>query len=248
MTNDFARVTEDLVRLTEADCAIVLIGSAARGCRTEESDIDILFISTEKIANIPLISGYHIKFATEADLLSRLAAGEDFEAWCVRYGIALLDRGVWERVKTPSKHVWPRWETKVVHGTRRLFLASKLSNMGDRPAAREELVFVLGHIARGLLLKKGVFPLSRPELAAQVKGIGYSHLAALHERLRTTNSPSSRDIGLGLRYSKKLLIHLDRTIYRNLSEDHRRAARTKQAKQQALERARVNGATAKNPP
>lgn len=245
MTDDFARVAEDLAKLTEADCAVVLIGSAARGCRTEQSDIDVLFISTGKIANIPVISGYHIKFASEADFLKRLVAGEDFEAWCVRYGISLLDRGVWGRVKTSSKDVWPRWETKVVHGTRRLFLASQLSSMGDRPAAREELVFVLGHIARGLLLKRGMFPLSRPELASQVKGIGYPHLAALHERLRSTDSPSSRDLGLSLRYSKKLLVHLDRTIYRNLSEDHRKAARSKQAKQEAFQAARVNGTLSK---
>src|ERR1039457_2875228 len=88
-----------------------------------------------------VISGYHIKFSTEADFLRRLNAGEDFEAWCVRYGVQLLDRGAWERIKSSSANVWPRWDIKVVHGIRRLFLASELSKMGDREAAREELIF-----------------------------------------------------------------------------------------------------------
>lgn len=36
-----------------------------------------------------------------------------------------------------------------------------------------------------LLLKRGTFPLSRPELADQFRVLGYVHLAELHERLRT---------------------------------------------------------------
>lgn len=233
MPENFAKVADELATLTSADCAVILIGSAARHCRTEQSDIDILFLSSEKITNIPVISGYHIKFATEEDFLRRLTAGEDFEGWCVRYGVTLLDRGIWAGVKVSSQNVWPRWQTKVVHGARRLFLASKLLNMGDKAAAQEELILALGHIARGLLLKKGIFPLSRPELAGQVKEIGYSHLAILHERLRSTYSPSPRDLRVSLLYSKKLLIHLDKEIFAKLSEDHRKAARVKQARQGA---------------
>ncbi len=190
MTAEFQEVASKLAQLTQADFAVVLIGSAARGCRTEDSDIDLLFVTTEKIGNLPVISGYHIKDITESDFLKRLNAGEDFEAWCIRYGETLVDGGVWGHISATGNRVWPRWETKVVHGARRLFLAAQLSRMGDRSAAREELIFVLGHVARGLLLKAGTFPLSRPELAAQVRELGYPHLADLHERLRCTNSPS----------------------------------------------------------
>ncbi|MGI8992335.1 MAG: nucleotidyltransferase domain-containing protein [Bryobacteraceae bacterium] len=238
MNDEFSSVAVELSKLTEADCAVILIGSAARGRRTENSDIDILFVATEKVSTIPVISGYHFKFSTEADFLRRLNAGEDFESWCLRYGVTLLDRRAWERLTASSADVWPRWEIKVVHGIRRLFLASQLSKMGDDLAAREELVFVLGHIARGLLLKKGVFPLSRPELAAQLKEIGYARLADLHERLRTAESPSGTDLALGLRYSKKLLIHLDRTTYGKIALDYAKMARSKDAKRAQMSAAR----------
>src|ERR1039457_6208376 len=177
-----------------------------------------------------VISGYHIKFSTEADFLRRLNAGEDFEAWCVRYGVQLLDRGAWERIKSSSANVWPRWDIKVVHGIRRLFLASELSKMGDREAAREELIFVLGHIARGLLLKNGRFPLSRPELAEQVNELGYPELAALHKRLRNADLPCETDISLALNYSKRLLIYLDRATYGTIAREHSRTDRGKESK------------------
>ncbi len=238
MNDDFSGLVVELSKLTEAECAVILIGSAARGRRTENSDIDILFVATENVSSIPVISGYHFKFSTEADFLRRLNAGEDFESWCLRYGITLLDRGTWARLKAFSADVWPRWQIKVVHGIRRLFLASQLSKIGDTLAAREELVFVLGHIARGLLLQKGTFPLSRPELAAQVKEIGYPHLADLHERLRTAESPSETDVALGLRYAKKLLVHLDRATYGKIALDHARMVRSKDAKRAQMRAAR----------
>jgi len=236
MNDEISRVATDLAKLTESDCAVVLIGSAARGCRTEHSDIDILLISTEKITSLPLISGYHIKFETEADFMRRLAAGEDFEAWCVRLGVPLVDRAVWSRIKAVAVDVWPRWELKVLHGVRRLLLASQLSEMGDLFAAKEELVFALGHIARGLLLKTGTFPLSRPELAGQVRSLGYVHLADLHERLRIGETPSPEEITLALLYSKKLLVYLDRTTYARIAKDYVKLARVKE-----LKRAQRNG-------
>jgi predicted nucleotidyltransferase len=240
MNDEYFGVASELSKLTNADHALVLTGSAARGCRTVQSDIDILFVATEKVFAIPVISGYHIKFITEADFLRRLHGGEDFEAWCVRFGVTLIDHGVWARTKTASIDVWPRWEAKVVHGIRRLFLASEQLQMGDREAAREELVFVLGHISRGLLFKTGTFPLSRPELAAQVRNLGYPHLADIHERLRTTDLPSGSDVSLGLRYSKKLLIHLDRATYREIAQDHTKIKRSKE-----LKRAQMTGAHAR---
>jgi predicted nucleotidyltransferase len=50
MTEAFSKVAAELVKLTDSDCAAVLIGSAARGRRTEQSDIDILFIRESYVA------------------------------------------------------------------------------------------------------------------------------------------------------------------------------------------------------
>jgi predicted nucleotidyltransferase len=230
VSDDFSIVAKRLSDLTDVDCAVVLIGSAARGRRTENSDIDILFVATQTVSLLPVMPGYHIKFSSDAAFLDRLSTGEDFEAWCVRYGVTLVDRGVWDRIKESSANVWPRWDFKVAHGLRRLLVASNLSKLGDLEATREELVFVLCHIARGLLLKIGIFPLSRPELAAQVNDIGYPELADLHERLRNSENPSSKDISLGLLYSKRLLVHLDRGTYQRIAQEHSKIALSKDAK------------------
>lgn len=237
---EFAIVADKLESLTKSECAVILIGSAARGRRTEKSDIDILFVADVRVVSIPVISGYHIKFSTEADFLRRLHEGDDFESWCVRLGVPLVDRGIWERIKEASQGVWPRWETKVVHGVRRLFLASQQFELGDQMAAKEELVFVLGHISRSILLKGGTFPLSRPELGDQVRNIGYPHLADIHEKLRNADESSKSDLSLGLRYSKKLLVHLDRSTYKQIALQHMKIDREKKAKRAAMHSANNN--------
>ncbi|MGZ5213635.1 MAG: hypothetical protein ACXWXM_07975 [Actinomycetota bacterium] len=47
----------------------------------------------------------------------------------------------------------------------------------DEAAAKDEAEIALSHLARGRLLEAGVFPLSRPELDAQSRGIGEDVLA-----------------------------------------------------------------------
>lgn len=176
-------VVDSLRRNQSDNFAIVLIGSASRGLWAEASDIDLLLIGTERPAMVSNLSGYHIQSVSEAEFLRNLRAGEDFEAWCVRFGIPLHDNGIWARItQSPAASEWPKWQLKVVHGARRLFLADTLLETGDRDAAAEETVYVLGHAARGILLRAGVFPLSRPELAEQVRNIGYPHLADIHQR------------------------------------------------------------------
>ena len=50
-------------------------------------------------------------------------------------------------------------------------MASELIEVGDIDAAIEELMFAASHIARAVLLKQDVFPLSRPELPLQLENI-----------------------------------------------------------------------------
>ena len=51
--------------------------------------------------------------------------------------------------------------------------------MGDVRAANEEMLLALSHLARASILRRGEFPLSRPELAAQLDSLGDSSLASL---------------------------------------------------------------------
>jgi hypothetical protein len=224
-------VVEDLRRNQEGDIAIVLIGSAARGLWNEASDVDLLFLGKTRPEVAKNVSGYHIQAASEAEFLRNLSLGEDFEAWCVRFGTTLYDSGIWATIKESNvAATWPRWQVKVVHGARRLFLAGILLETGDRHAAAEETVYVLGHIARGILMRGGVFPLSRPELAEQVRNVGYPHLADIHERLRNSEDIPIHVLRLAQRYSKKLLCSLDSEIYRSSAEDYRRNKRAKQSR------------------
>jgi len=227
-------VVDDLRQNDGDQIAVVLIGSAARGVWAEGSDIDLLVIGNVRPEIVRHLSGYHIHTSAEAEFLQNLESGEDFEAWAVRFGTPLFDSGIWARIKgSPSVATWPRWQVKVVHGARRLFLADSLSEIGDMVAATEETLFALGHIARAILLRAEVFPLSRPELAKQVRNAGYPHLADMHEQLRQAVKVPFRTLGRAQRYTKKLLCHLDPATYRACSQDYR-ASKKAREKRRAL--------------
>jgi predicted nucleotidyltransferase len=228
-----AQVVAELRRANNDDLAIVLVGSAARNVRTEESDIDLLLVGRERPSVPKCFPGFHIQSSSMQEFLRTLQNGEDFESWCVRLGVPLFDGGQWaEILGSEEAKNWPRWELKVAHGARRLFLASEFIEMGDDLAASEELVYTLGHIARGLLLKAGTFPLSRPELAGQIRTLGYPHLATLHEQLRG-NGVDRRLLGQARTYSKRLLCHLDRDAYGACATEYRRKQRAKRNRRPA---------------
>jgi predicted nucleotidyltransferase len=221
--NGIDGVVTELKQLLGNTVSVILVGSAARNARTEESDIDLLLIGTERPHAAKKFSGFHIQASSVTGFLENLRKGEDFESWCVRLGIPLFDgSGHWASIVASEEATqWPHWELKALHGTRRLLLAHSLLEMGDNSAAAEELVYTLGHIGRGLLLKSGIFPLSRPELAEQLRQIGYPHLATIHEKLRTTEASPSV-LRQARNYSKKLLWQLDRKAYTACGEEQRR--------------------------
>jgi hypothetical protein len=208
--------------------SVVLVGSVARGRSTEESDIDFLVIGDRHLEAAFNLPRCHVQASSETDFIRNLALGEDFEAWSVRFGLPLYDSGPWARVvRSAEASVWPRWQAKIPHAARRLFMASALLKMGDADAATEETVYALCHVARALLLRAGIFPLSRPELAEQVEALGYSRLAQLHEEFRRPNGAPVSRVRLAQRYSKKLLLHLDRGAYAQCSKEYRERKRAK---------------------
>ena len=224
---EIEEVVSELRRTDGDGISIVLVGSAARNLLTDDSDIDLMLIGTTRPAVPRSFPGFHIQSSSVAEFLRNLQNGEDFEIWCVRLGIPLYDGGQWAHiVASDEARQWPRWELKVSHGARRLFLARSLLEMGDNEAATEELVYTLGHIARALLLQAGVFPLSRPELAGQLRTLGYPHLAAIHEQLRGFEV-NTRVLVRALSYAKRLLCHLDREVYAACADEQRSRAKLK---------------------
>ena len=207
--------------------SIVLIGSAARNVMTAQSDIDLLVLGEKRPAVMNRYNGFHIQSKSNSELLRNIEAGEDFDAWCIRFGVPLYDQGLWRTlVENPAAKRWPKYQLKVLHGARRLFLAAELRRMGDVDASAEETLYVLGHVARGLLLRARVFPLSRPELAKQIADLGYPKIAELHERLRAQNT-NERMLHLAQIYAKRLLVSLDKKTYSTCSQRFTTSRRAK---------------------
>ena len=126
---------------------------------------------------------------TRRKFLERLAQNEDFPAWALRYGVPIRDPDGWwsEQVREEERNPhWPDWRAKIVHGAKRLRMADMALEDGDSEAAAEELLFAASHAARALLLKSGVFPLSRPELPSQLEGLDDALSRALRGLIEDT--------------------------------------------------------------
>jgi predicted nucleotidyltransferase len=217
------------IRSNEEDLSVVLVGSVARHTQSENSDIDLLVVSKRPFEGLSLPSRVHLMHSTYDDFLKQLENGEDFEAWSVRLGVVVHDNGLWSEILIrPESKTWPSWQKKVVHGARRLFLANKLIETGDLEAATEEMLYAVGHIARGLLLKADIFPLSRPELEDQIEALGYPHIASIHRELRTNPDKDLRFLLRCQAYSKRLLVRLSADDYKRCAAERRKKKRSKQ--------------------
>jgi hypothetical protein len=108
-------------------------------------------------------------------------------------------------------------------------LASGLRESGDGDAAAEELTYAVSHVARAILLKKSVFPLSRPEMIAQLKESGYPKLADTLLQL-SFGTRSDRTMKRAIVYVKKLLLHLDRDRFKRYLDRRRDARRQKETR------------------
>jgi uncharacterized protein (UPF0332 family) len=193
--------------------AVILIGSVARNAATSNSDLDLLLIVPETIKVERTADRLHVQVMSEAEFMERLRTGDDFAAWCVRYGVPIVQAPVWDRiVQTTEAKSWPNWRHKIEHAGRRLLLADQLLRVGDIEAAAEELAYAVSHVARAMLLKKGVFPLSRPEMISQLKEQGYPQLGAILEDF-SFDRRTERTVRQALRYVKKLLVYLDRAAF-----------------------------------
>jgi len=164
--------------------AIILVGSAVRqGAMSDTSDIDMLAIGVE----IPKFPPPRIQVLplTEDAFRKRVFDGDDFAQWSLRFGKPIAGRVYWRRIRDELLPVapWPDHERKRNQARIRLAFAEQLVRIGDDDAAREELRFALSHLARAALLEQGVFPLSRGELASQLRAVSDDHLATAIERL-----------------------------------------------------------------
>jgi predicted nucleotidyltransferase len=174
-----------LERLSEAneidDATVVLIGSVARQAQGPISDVDILIISPRQLTRMDVSPAAQVFVVTRERLLERLRNGDDFPQWVARFGKVLSDKPHWWKSLTndPALKRWPDWERKRGQAAARLSFATRLHASGDSEHAAEEFLLSARHLARALLLKERVFPLSQPELAQQLRGMNQGELADL---------------------------------------------------------------------
>ena len=177
-----------VMRPAPEDGMLVLIGSWARGVRDDStSDVDIVQLNGEPVCDVP--SYIQMIYLSDDSLRRRVLEGDDFPQWVLRFGVPLTRRHQWNRLQQLVLDVgWPSIERKWHQAKRRLEVAEELLDMGDVDAARQELLCTWHLTARLLLLSCKVFPLSRPELAAQLRRFGRDAFAAIPRTLAETNS------------------------------------------------------------
>ncbi|MCH8994763.1 MAG: nucleotidyltransferase domain-containing protein [Chloroflexi bacterium] len=188
-------VTEDALnelrrRGRLSDATVILIGSVARNVATPESDVDVLVVTPEPLSRWGASSRLHLLLLTRSKFVGQLRSGDDFPQWVARFGRVLSDEsGWWQRfLDEPSLAAWPDWKRKREQGAQRLSFASRLYESGDCDNAQEEYLLSTGHVARSVLLRAGLFPLSRPELQQQLRDAGNDELA---DALKTLASDSA---------------------------------------------------------
>lgn len=178
-------VKSKLLELRVDQATIILMGSAARQTLTPRSDSDVLVITKFPVPRWRSPIDVHLHMETRDQFLGRLKAGDDFPAWAIRYGKVVHDPSEWwlQVTRHVAATTWPDWRVKVHHAARRLSIAAQALSDGDEEAAQEEYLMAASQVARAILLRAGEFPLSRPELPAQLDAVGHTALAAAMKRL-----------------------------------------------------------------
>lgn len=199
----------------------ILVGSVARGTDSERSDLDVVLLSATPLQVKGCDPIAHVQAFMYDSFAEKLRTGDDFAAWCVRLGVPILgDLKKFQAIASSvDASIWPDWKHKVPHATRRLILAEDMRLIGDSSAASEETLYAAAHIARAILLRAGVFPLSRPEMVAQLDRENHVVLAELLRRL-VLHDEEPRFLNRAVRYLKRVLIDLDKATFGSLAEKH----------------------------
>lgn len=159
--------------------ALLLTGSTARGTRTPSSDVDYHVIG-EPIAVDCLPDELDIHVVSPPRLRTRLLEGDDFTHWSLRFGCVVFDTGIIRDNKDliAERELWPDPLRKWQQAQKSLGIGRAMVASGDHEAAVEQVRTALTLAARWRLLADRRFPLSRPEIPAQLEDLGYRTLAA----------------------------------------------------------------------
>lgn len=163
--------------------AVVLTGSVARNAsRTLWSDVD-LYVLDLSVGDPP--ASVHVLEVDVARFEEQLRSGDDVAQWAARYGRPLFGETQWRSLVQAllPRAPWPDHLVKLRQSRRRLEISRLLLDAGDARSAQKELVYAASHLGRSILFEHHVFPLSRPELPAQLRDVGEDVVADVVEGL-----------------------------------------------------------------
>ena len=166
--------------------AIIAVGSAVRPT-VQSADLDLMLVCREPARSRlmpPIEVDLRAYAASKVDAL--IAGGHDMLGWGVKFGETLFQRdGFWDAVlaKWKRRLPLPSAQTSARRADAAFERLTKVFELGDRNAAQEQAVSYLTHLARAELLRKRVYPASRPELPKQLRAKGSLAIAKSLERL-----------------------------------------------------------------
>ena len=177
--------------------AIVAIGSSVRpNVSSADLDIVVLVGETTKFKAKPPME-VDLRAFNIGEIGAQISKGNDLLGWTAMFGKCLFQRNrnwqqileTWrDRVPLPSADVALERSRNALQRFRDLLDA------GDRDAAREQAVSYLTHLARASLIKKGVYPASRPELPGALIKVGCYGLAERLEKLVGTGRIGTKQL------------------------------------------------------
>jgi len=173
------RAIEEL-RANPRILAVVFFGSSVRPV-SSVGDLDLLVVfegDEPELTGVPMdvdVRSYSASMVPEL-----IVKGHDLLGWALRYGVLAYQRhAYWSdlRQEWMPKLPFPSAVVAEQRAERAGGLLRKLQAIGDEDASAEQYLSVLTHRARSFLLRRDVFPISRPELAGQLRQAGQSELA-----------------------------------------------------------------------
>lgn len=160
--------------------AVVFFGSSVRPV-SSVGDLDLLIVfdgREPEFTDVPIDVDVRCYAASMVPELIR--KGHDLLGWAIRYGVVAYERNsYWSDLRRDwiPNLPFPSSAIAEERAERAEGLLRKLQAIGDDDASAEQYLSVLTHRARSFLLRRGVFPISRPELAGQLRLAGQSELA-----------------------------------------------------------------------
>ena len=182
--------------------AVVAFGASTRSnCFTTDVDLLVIYEDVKpKIQDRPI--DVDIRWYERILAERFIGEGQELLGWVVRFGELVCEReGYWTELRKEwlGRMPFPSAAVADDRVSRAWGLYRELAEMGDEDAAREQRLSALTQDARARLIRKGVYPASRPELPGQLRAIAEPDLAVMLERALEEREVLSQPTSFGER-------------------------------------------------